>query len=256
MINFLALLLLYLLRIRFYLIRRFKIGYSRKDLVLDIGSGNDPHPRADILLDSKSSDDIDRPFKLLKDKRPFVVADIEALPFKDKTIDFIICSHVLEHIEDPSKALDEMVRVGKRGYIETPSIYAQKLCDVPAHKWFVKKQENVLFFIRKQNPFFDAELNELFFKLGNARDIYYQIWFYMFKEGIINYRWNDSIKYKIFNLPDLEINHEAFKKGILAASKIAKPADRGFRLYIKRLIKYYYSVTTLREQKLKNLSKR
>ncbi len=40
-----------------------------------------------------------------------VKADICALPFKDNSYDFIICNHVLEHIPDDTKALQELFRV-------------------------------------------------------------------------------------------------------------------------------------------------
>lgn len=40
-----------------------------------------------------------------------VKADICNLPFKDNTYDFIICNHVLEHIPDDTKAMQELFRV-------------------------------------------------------------------------------------------------------------------------------------------------
>ncbi len=40
-----------------------------------------------------------------------VKADICNLPFKDNSYDFIICNHVLEHIPDDTKAMQELYRV-------------------------------------------------------------------------------------------------------------------------------------------------
>lgn len=40
-----------------------------------------------------------------------VKADICDLPFKDNSYDFIICNHVLEHIPDDTKAMQELYRV-------------------------------------------------------------------------------------------------------------------------------------------------
>lgn len=37
--------------------------------------------------------------------------DIQDLPFKDESFDFIMCSHVLEHVEDDIKAMKELHRV-------------------------------------------------------------------------------------------------------------------------------------------------
>lgn len=40
-----------------------------------------------------------------------VKADICDLPFKDNEFDFIICNHVLEHIPDDTKAMQEIYRI-------------------------------------------------------------------------------------------------------------------------------------------------
>jgi SAM-dependent methyltransferase len=44
-----------------------------------------------------------------------VKADICNLPFKDNTYDIILCNHVLEHIPDDTKAMQELYRVLKPG---------------------------------------------------------------------------------------------------------------------------------------------
>jgi SAM-dependent methyltransferase len=44
-----------------------------------------------------------------------VQADICALPFKDNSFDVVLCNHVLEHIEDHLKAIEELYRVMKPG---------------------------------------------------------------------------------------------------------------------------------------------
>ncbi len=46
-----------------------------------------------------------------------VKADILNLPFEDKLFDFVLCNHVLEHIEDDAKAMSELFRVLKPGGI-------------------------------------------------------------------------------------------------------------------------------------------
>ena len=38
-------------------------------------------------------------------------ADVTALPFPDATFDIIVCSHVLEHVEDDRRAMRELARV-------------------------------------------------------------------------------------------------------------------------------------------------
>lgn len=44
-----------------------------------------------------------------------VKADICNLPFKDNEYDFILCNHVLEHIPDDTKAMQELYRILKPG---------------------------------------------------------------------------------------------------------------------------------------------
>lgn len=45
--------------------------------------------------------------------------------FPDQSFDFVICSHVLEDIRDPVYVCRQMMRVGKAGYIETPSRFRE-----------------------------------------------------------------------------------------------------------------------------------
>jgi ubiquinone/menaquinone biosynthesis C-methylase UbiE len=110
------------------------------DKVLDIGCGGDPLPQATTLLDIsfETMSNRARQGRLRKDKQ-FVVANICQLPFKGKTYDFVYCSHVLEHVDNPIAACREIMRVGKRGYIETPTFGKDMLFAWAKgrHKWHV-----------------------------------------------------------------------------------------------------------------------
>ena len=55
-----------------------------------------------------------------------VVADITKLPFKDNSVSMIVCDTVLEHVNDPIKAVSEMYRVLEPSgfvYISVPFLY-------------------------------------------------------------------------------------------------------------------------------------
>lgn len=55
----------------------------------------------------------------------FVIGKAEGLPFKANTFDKILCSEVLEHIQDDERALSEILRVGCNGavvVITTPAL--------------------------------------------------------------------------------------------------------------------------------------
>lgn len=54
--------------------------------------------------------------------------DVTAIPYGEGTFDWVICNHVLEHVPDDAKALDELYRVlkpGGKAILQTP--YAAKL---------------------------------------------------------------------------------------------------------------------------------
>ncbi len=106
------------------------------ELVLEIGSGDRPNPRSDVLLDRFIEDNTERGGELSID-RPLIVADAHQLPFKDQSFDYIICFHILEHMDDPAQFIREITRVGKRGWIQSPSEIAEKLFHWSFHRWYV-----------------------------------------------------------------------------------------------------------------------
>jgi SAM-dependent methyltransferase len=42
---------------------------------------------------------------------PLICADAGLLPFRDRTIDVVVCTEVLEHLTEPGAAVDELARV-------------------------------------------------------------------------------------------------------------------------------------------------
>lgn len=89
--------------------------------VLDVGSGGWPFRQATHLADKYLDRTTHRAEAIVRDQRPFFEVDLEKLPFADKAYDFVFCSHVLEHIDNPGAAMRELMRVGRRGYIEVPT---------------------------------------------------------------------------------------------------------------------------------------
>ena len=103
-------------------------------LVLDVGSGNHPNPSAHVLCER----DLVRETKsAVIDERPMVVADGEALPFRDAAFELVLASHLLEHVEHPRLFAVEAARVGVRGYLETPSPLLEFLLPEVGHRWRV-----------------------------------------------------------------------------------------------------------------------
>jgi len=59
-----------------------------------------------------------------------IKADICNLPFKDNSFDFILCNHVLEHIPDDTKAMQELYRILKpkgTAILQVPQDYNRKV---------------------------------------------------------------------------------------------------------------------------------
>ena len=107
-----------------YQARIFDFGIQPDHKVLDMGSGHIPFSLATHLADISTKDSsIGRggaSFKLMEGK-PVYECAVENTPFADKEFDFVYCSHVLEHSPDPARACKELMRIARRGYIETPT---------------------------------------------------------------------------------------------------------------------------------------
>ena len=110
--------------------------------VLEIGSGHNPHPRADVLCD-RYLEDRERAGALKRD-RPFVLADGEALPFVDDAFDYVIAIHVVEHADDIEAFLGELSRVARAGYLETPSAIGEHLFGWQKHRWALLQHDACL----------------------------------------------------------------------------------------------------------------
>lgn len=129
-------------------LRRLHCPVARDALVLDVGSGGNPYPRANVLLDA-FEDTIERYHAPLIRDRPIVFGLAERMPFKSKAFDFVIASHVLEHTCDPAAFIGELMRVGKAGYIETPDALIERLNPFRFHRLEVTGYQGRLIIYKK-----------------------------------------------------------------------------------------------------------
>ena len=88
--------------------------------ILDIGCGYTAHKNATVICDVQDLSNI------YKEKN-FVKLTSNILPFKDKEFDFVIASHVIEHVKDVQFFIKELQRVSSKGYIELPTILEDNL---------------------------------------------------------------------------------------------------------------------------------
>ena len=104
--------------------------------VLDVGCGNGYflHQLEGRGLTLYGTDIVD---KAKSKSFTWKQATVENLPFEDKSIDVVTCSHVLEHIVDLPKAVAELRRVARK----------QLMVVVPCQRWyFYTLDEHVNFF--------------------------------------------------------------------------------------------------------------
>ena len=128
------------------------IYLSRGNKILDVGCGEGRHifgamdaqsglnlfgVDMDIPSLEKSNEGLDffreMDFNLVK----FLQGSIYNLPFQDNELDVVICSEVLEHLEDYNKAIQEIHRVLKPGgyfLVSVPSFLPEKIC------WMLSKE--------------------------------------------------------------------------------------------------------------------
>lgn len=138
------------------------------DLVLDVGGGDQPLSRANFVLDFMPWDFGEKRPTMFKEiwptpyfsKKTWIQQDICAKtpwPFEDKKFDFVFCSHTLEDVRDPIWVCQEIMRVGKAGYIETPSRIVESMlgferlryCGYSHHHWLCELNESGIEFMFK-----------------------------------------------------------------------------------------------------------
>ena len=154
--------------------------------ILDIGCGYRAHPYASVIADVQ---DLSNHYEGKK----FIKINEKKLPFKDKEFDFVIASHVIEHVEYFEFFINELERISSKGYIELPSRLGDNL--VFENKtdhiwWFVYDDINNKLLASKRNqlvePFLTVSTAKLFEKI--------------FRESlVIELNWDKKIDYQIDN---------------------------------------------------------
>jgi ubiquinone/menaquinone biosynthesis C-methylase UbiE len=150
--------------------------------ILDIGCGYNASKFAKVICDVQdlSNHYQDKKFIRLTEKK---------LPFKDKEFDFVVASHVMEHVEDVNFFIKELERVSKKGYIELPTILEDNLVfeNKKDHLWHMDFDdvENKLL-ISKKVQYFEPVLTVSTIKKLNG----------VFRSSLVlELIWEDTINY-------------------------------------------------------------
>ena len=154
--------------------------------VLDIGCGFRAHKNASVIADIQDLSDF------YKEKK-FIKINEKTLPFKNKEFDFVIASHVIEHVKDFEFFVKELERISSKGYIELPSRLGDNLVfeNVNDHIWwfFFDEIKNKLIASKKKQliaPFITVSMAKMF------EDI--------FRESlVVELAWEKKIDYEIDN---------------------------------------------------------
>jgi hypothetical protein len=178
-------------------LRRLFVPVNNKALVLEVGSGGNPYARANVLIDAYETTR-ERHWAPLITDRPTVIGFVEKLPFKDKSFDFIIASHVLEHSIDPVNFLNELMRVGKSGYIETPDAFMERLNPYMDHRLEVTQRDGALC-IRKKKKWINDEILVEYYE-HRAKNLFTKKIIrknpYTFH---LRFYWENKIEYNVFD---------------------------------------------------------
>ena len=152
--------------------------------ILDIGCGYNANKFAKVICDVQdlSNHYQDKKFIRLTEKK---------LPFKDKEFDFVVASHVMEHVEDVEFFIKEIERVSKKGYIELPTKLEDNLVfeNKKDHLWHMDFDdvENKLL-ISKKVQYFEPVLTVATVKKLNQ----------VFRTSLVlELIWEESINYTI-----------------------------------------------------------
>ncbi len=147
-----------------------KLAVSRGHLALDAGCGEGRHSfefikrgaqvfSMDLDMDSLlkarfNLAQINRAGQSHEDSRFLVhVGDALNLPFNDETFDRIICSEVMEHVEDDELALSEFVRVLKKNgliAITVPTFFSELVYDAMTYEYFTSPGGHIRKYLPKK----------------------------------------------------------------------------------------------------------
>jgi len=185
-------------------LRRLHCPVDRKALVLEIGSGGNPYPRANVLLDAHETTN-ERIEPSLVSDRPLVLAHAEDMPFRDGAFDFVIASHVLEHSRDPEALLRELMRVARAGYIETPDAFFERINPFTFHTLEVTDAGGILRIRKKPSWRPGGDVVDLFEAKLKRTAAFFQ-WGSRFPDPFyVRYYWRGRIVYEILN-PEQALN--------------------------------------------------
>ena len=159
--------------------------------ILDVGCGYTANKNADVIADIQDLSNF------YKDKK-FVRILEKKLPFKDNEFDFVIASHVIEHVEDFQFFIKEIERISNQGYIELPTRLEDNLVieNLKDHIWWFKYDDELkTLLVSKKNqilePFINVSTSKKLTSIFRESLVIELLW-----ENKIDYKLDDNLKMK------------------------------------------------------------
>ncbi len=191
-------------------LRRLHVPVSANALVLEVGSGGNPYPRSNVLLDAYEETSERHWVPLIAD-RPTVLGFVERLPFRDNAFDFVIASHVLEHTPAPERFLQELDRVSKAGFIETPHAFFERIYRYKAHRLEIFERNHILQLKKKPNWSFEDETADFFADRIQPSKAWYRFLYSHPFDFHVRYYWKNeegvNLQYEVLN-PEVDASWE------------------------------------------------
>ena len=175
--------------------------------ILDIGCGYGASKYANVICDVQ---DLSQYYP----EKKFIKLIDKKLPFKDNEFDFVVASHVIEHVEDVEFFIGELERISKQGYIELPTMLEDNLVfeNKKDHLWHMDFDDikNELL-ISKKTQYFEPvltvssikKLNKIFRK---------SLVLELFWEQTIEYKMNENVEKNINKISILYLLKKYFSK--------------------------------------------
>lgn len=214
-------------------LRRLHCPVSAEALVLEVGSGGNPYARANVLLDAYENTR-ERHWVPLKSDRPTVLGFVENLPFKDKSFDFVIASHVFEHSTDPESFLRELQRVAKAGYIEVPDAFMERINPYRDHRLEITVRQGRLVIRKKPKSIVDETLVEFYSDRAKSLIAGKLIPAHPFSFHV-RYYWDDCIEFEVLN-PEVDATWQESTDTISAINVVNKKSIRHHFLDMLRIL--------------------
>jgi SAM-dependent methyltransferase len=185
--------------------------------------------------------------------RPLIVADVCALPFKDKVFDYAYTAHTLEHVEDIERALSELQRVAKRGCIIVPHWHLEGLWNYPYHLWIITTKGNKIIFRRKCR-LFETDDSEL---RGKTKDLAWHMISRNREAFEVRYEWDSEIDYEVIRCGCEEFRPRrkaSVERVVRKSLPLRAQLKRWARIAVTRFLRWWWARTGELNPKIRSSS--